>query len=194
MQLQKFLNILLDINEFAVTNNAFLVVYDEPISRTISVSAVNLSGPFFLCKWSFSLYDWNQLPNNIRMAFGSARVRVYFFSRLTKKRFSIDGLLHLFENEVMLEAINEEWIQICRRIISKQLDEKAKLLLVQFLTTKQRDDLEKCGWFVVDTMHHRYKLGKRCAIIGSNDKETHKFCINAKNWVPHHDNMLAIKL
>ena len=124
MQLQKFLNILLDINEFAVTNNAFLVVYDEPISRTISVSAVNLSGPFFLCKWSFSLYDWNQLPNNIRMAFGSARVRVYFFSRLTKKRFSIDGLLHLFENEVMLEAINEEWIQICRRIISKQLDEK----------------------------------------------------------------------
>lgn len=75
---------------------------------------------------------------------------------------------------------------------------KARQLLLGILSAKQRAEFEQHGWFLIHSLHYRYRIREgRSANIDVIDKEgkiSHRLCAHPYDSVPDYDTMVAQKL
>lgn len=84
------------------------------------------------------------------------------------------------------------------RALREVAEEKARKLLVENLSLRQRLEFEKHGHFVVEGKQHRFRIRKggvgNVDVVDREGKIVHRLCAHARIHVPDHDNMLIQKL
>ena len=96
-------------------------------------------------------------------------------------------------------AVDYQRIEADRRTKEQAAKDKAEILLLEHLSAKQKDDLKKKGYFLVEVAGEVYKIkrgfsGNVKLINKETEQEMKSFCIHPHERVPDGDAMLAQKL